>query len=395
MLATIVAGLVAVSWFGGRIAKYSVSIENAAGRFGSIDGLRGYLALAVVAHHFMIWTGIVSAGRSWEAPPENWANQLGTGSVAMFFMATGFLFYPNIRAGPFGTRWFAFYIKRVFRLVPLTLFSVGLVTIVIAFQFETMPRRHFFVDLAFWLSGWQPGSLLGIASAGRANAYVLWSLWYEWVFYLFLVPLFSLLSAGFGRQLWLLPVLVVAVSVGARHSGSLNPIWMYLPMFACGMLVRQLVEVPRLVAAMKGRSAAVLGSTALAATMFGFHEPHQIALVGLAVFFAVVASGNTLFGVLETRGAALLGSVSFGIYLLHGLIFYVWFTLISPISAAVPAWIAFPFLSGMTVALAYACHVLIERPAISAGHKIVNRWFSGKLANRTFGLVGAAFRREA
>ena len=61
-------------------------------RYRSLDGLRGYLALFVVIHHAAIWHGFARTD-VWHGPPSHLYNQLGQGSVATFFMITGFLFF--------------------------------------------------------------------------------------------------------------------------------------------------------------------------------------------------------------------------------------------------------------------------------------------------------------
>src|SRR5476649_2958569 len=60
-------------------------------RTGSLDGLRGILALAVMIHHSFTAYGYFMRGQ-WIWSSSSIFNQLGQSSVAMFFMITGFLF---------------------------------------------------------------------------------------------------------------------------------------------------------------------------------------------------------------------------------------------------------------------------------------------------------------
>ena len=67
-------------------------------RYWSLDGLRGYLALAVVLSHASIWYFYLRSG-TWEVPPANVYTQFGQGSVTRFFMITGFCFGPRCLMG--------------------------------------------------------------------------------------------------------------------------------------------------------------------------------------------------------------------------------------------------------------------------------------------------------
>ena len=89
-------------------------------RFAGIDGLRGYLAFGVFVHHSIItWiflqTGVI------DLPPSNFYSQLGQGSVALFFMITGFLFWDRLLTHGRQHDWLAFAVSRLFRLYPLYL----------------------------------------------------------------------------------------------------------------------------------------------------------------------------------------------------------------------------------------------------------------------------------
>ena len=90
VIISIIASLFVIKHFVNK--KIITLIEN---RISNIDGLRGYLALGVFFHHFIItyyWqnTGI------WQRSPENFYNNLAELSVSMFFMITGYLFFKVI-----------------------------------------------------------------------------------------------------------------------------------------------------------------------------------------------------------------------------------------------------------------------------------------------------------
>ncbi len=373
LLIAIFAGFTMTSWLAGYAARREA--PRSASRFVAIDGLRGYLALAVVAHHFVIWRAIVETGRPWSAPESHWQNQLGAGAVALFFMTTGFLFFPIVKNGANATNWPAFFIKRCFRIIPPTLVSVALVALLIAIEYRNFPSRSFFKEVIFWVTGWSEATLLGIPEAGRANAFVLWSLWYEWVFYLLLLPLFSTVSWCARGRLpdWLLPVIVIAGAFAMQIAGRSNPIWHYLPLFGAGMLVRVLSRIPQVRQMCEHPAMAIVALTVLAIGMVSMAWPYFAALPFFALFFLTVACGNTLFGVLSAPGAQALGEASFGIYLLHGVILYAGFHGFAADHVTVGHLATLPLFMMVTAMLAMTMFHWIERPAIALGAKLAEK----------------------
>ena len=64
-------------------------------RIHTLDGLRGFLALAVLFHHGAIYHGYLKTG-IFALPPSRFYTDLGEAGVAMFFMITGYLFWGQI-----------------------------------------------------------------------------------------------------------------------------------------------------------------------------------------------------------------------------------------------------------------------------------------------------------
>ena len=89
----VIAAALATIAFCGRL----VAPPERSDRYASIDGLRGYLALFVFLHHACVWYFFLQVGR-WEVPPSSLYTHFGQSSVALFFMITGFLLFPNIIA---------------------------------------------------------------------------------------------------------------------------------------------------------------------------------------------------------------------------------------------------------------------------------------------------------
>lgn len=337
------------------------------GRIGQIDGLRGYLALAVMCHHFVIWSG-VNAGRPWSEPKLAFFNQLGKGGVGLFFMTTGIVFYPRILRGLRENNWVSIYISRVFRIVPLLLASVLAITGIIMVRFGLRPDEHYPLQVLTWLMG-VPQSLMGFAGSTRINAGVLWSIFFEWQFYFLVLPLCALLRMLVGGRTWIVPAALLVLSLAARPIGG--GLAGFAPLFAMGMLGYEAGMRPGLAAALRSRVASVAALASLGVGMTMFRTPFDIAALPLfGFFFACVACGNDLFGILRTRGARVLGEISYGIYLIHGTVLYLTFTLVMTGPAHI---VALPLLAVLVTLICAGTFLAIENPFIHLGRKLSKR----------------------
>jgi peptidoglycan/LPS O-acetylase OafA/YrhL len=95
--------------------------------------------------------------------------------------------------------------------------------------------------------------------------------------------------------------------------------------------------------------------------------PRPVLLLGLSASFFIVASGNRLFGLLSNRAAMLLGDISYGIYLLHGLVLYIFFEYLlgRPLAAQLSAsghWLWVAALVVATVLLSWLSYRYLEMP---------------------------------
>ena len=333
-------------------------------------------------HHFFIWTRVVRMGGSWEPPPIDFLNQLGAGGVALFFMTTGFVFYPRILIGFRRTNWLAVYVTRAFRILPLVTIAVGLITLIIILRTKTLPDWRYLLSAIKWITAWAEVPLLNYTDSGRINAYVLWSLWFEWIFYLLVMPA-SAVAIDFARSFklpsWLVPMGLLGISLIGnqlflRLSVSLD-IFRYLPLFAVGMMafeVQSRAKVRTLLSRPKMAIPAVLG---LLVGMFLTKFPYGISMPLFGFFFICVACGNSLGGILRTRGALVLGECSFGIYLTHGIVFDIPFVDLD-VSHGGLATMAFPVLLPVVAAAVVLTtpltYLLVERPAMQRGKELAN-----------------------
>jgi peptidoglycan/LPS O-acetylase OafA/YrhL len=159
-------------------------------RVGTIDGLRGLLALAVFFHHAAIWHQYIIIGE-WRPPPSRFYANLGPAGVSMFFMITGYLFRSRMLKTRGRPNFLKLYVGRLFRIVPLYLVLALIVLVSVGFATHwRLNESPFSVsnEVARWLAG-------GVLDVPDVNAYhaslisasVTWSLSYEWMFYASLI----------------------------------------------------------------------------------------------------------------------------------------------------------------------------------------------------------------
>lgn len=387
LLVGILAALLVATLVARAIGSLGFPVPQADRRIGCVDGLRGYLALAVLCHHFSIWLHVRAFGGEWSAPKVNLLNQLGTGSVSLFFMATGLVFYPRVVAGLRATDWRGVYISRVFRIVPMVVFSVVCVTLVIARRVDPVFDAAYLKSALVWIATIGEPPLLGYADSSRVNAAVLWSLRFEWQFYVLALPLCAFAADVVRRRggpVWLVPVamLVVAVLFNALPPAfrQTHPFFKYAGLFAIGMIAHECQQRDR-VKRFFGRPLASLSATlALVVGAVASQFPFGWSMPLFGYFFISVACGNSVWGLLRSRGAIVLGEISFGIYVLHGILLDILFVDFAGLTARfdaarMPALL--PLLAAGIVLCAAATFLLVERPGIRAG-----RWLARQTARR-------------
>jgi len=395
ILAGIVVTAFVVTGLAQRLARLGFPLPPAERRLGCIDGLRGYLALSVFIHHFIVHLQMARLGGAWTEPGIAAFNEMGAGAVALFFMVTGLLFYPRVLAGWRAVSWPSVYISRAFRLMPLVLFSGLIATLIAMGRTGTLPDQHYPLALAKWMAGWGATTLVGYRDAKFLNAQVLWSLRYEWIFYLALLPATALaMDAARARRWpsWTVPLGLLAATGLVRLFWPGARLALCLPLFALGMLAFEAHRLPRLQQRLQGPAAGGLALLALGIAVVCFPMPYGGALGLFFLFFLCVACGNGFGGVLTSRAALVLGECSFGIYLLHGfalsLLFGEGAGLIAPVPTAWLPLLALPLLGVAVVLVSAAGFLAIERPAMVYGAQLARRWSTGKAAPQPAANVG-------
>ena len=345
------------------------------GRFASIDGLRGHLALAVFVHHGIIWHAYLRTGR-WEAPSSKLFNQLGQASVALFFMITAFLFVGKLLAArdrPID--WTRLFVSRVLRLTPLYLLAVTAVLVMCgglsSWQVNSDPlelARALLHWLLFTIGG--APDINGVKHTTQMMSGVTWSLPLEWMFYL-LLPSLALLMRRNASWWMAAAALLAACGIWAFHKDP----WM-LRAFAAGGLAAWLGQ-QAWVARLANRAAgSVCVAGAIGVALLLTHEVREWRpMLALTIAFTLIAAGNTLFGLLVSKASRSMGELAYGLYLLHGLLLYG--TLRMAVGQEVAAsftnaqhWACLLALTPVLIVLAWLAFRLVEHPCMAMTHEV-------------------------
>jgi peptidoglycan/LPS O-acetylase OafA/YrhL len=364
------------------ISKY-FKIAGNHGRYLTIDGLRGYLAFFVFLHHACVWYFYLKTGR-WETPPSNLYTQFGQSAVALFFMITGFLFFSKLidgRKKPID--WLKLFVSRILRLTPLYVFVMLLLFTVIALLSEGVLREDGGVLLRnalHWLTFTVVGQpdLNGVLQTKIILAGVTWSLPYEWFFYLSLPVLAILVQV---RPPWPFLLLGVVSLVGLYfwYQGYARML-PFLGGISAAFLVR--LQLFRDVAVKK--AASVLIVACLAVVVEHFPTAYSLyPVILLSVVFALIAGGNTLFGILVSVTSRTLGEMAYSIYLLHGLTLFVFFKFLYGQTAASALgvgeyWLLVAGVTPLLVLMSLMTFRCIEKPFLQLTPQ-VTQWLMRKL----------------
>lgn len=337
--------------------------EVGASRFEAVDGLRGFLALGVFGAHAVNMYSLHTSG-SWPAAGAPFYMLAAKAGVALFFMITGFLFWLRVLRAGASLDYRAFFVGRLRRLAPMYAMSVLMVLAIVAaasgFTLRESPGA-LLRELRPWLSfGFmQVGELNGVRDAHYINA-VYWTLAYEWMFYVAL-PFLAVFARGPGSVLLAGAVLAF---------GTQTPIVFN---FLCGAFAAVLVHGKVLEGRLASRWLAVVPLGALA----GYFALPGIAMAAvirglmeaalLFGFFVFVVHGWSVFGLLRSRPAKLLGTISYSIYLTHCIVLFV---TVRAVGGLVPVgsldglqyWLLAAFAAAACVLLSACTYRYVEYP---------------------------------
>ena len=339
------------------VEKHKTIQLYSSNRLATIDGLRGYLALGVFTHHFVVtyyWykTGV------WYSPSENFLNNIGQASVVMFFMITGYLFSKKIKSNNFEIR--KFFVKRFFRLMPL-LFTVVTIMVWIVFikqKFVLYDEPiEIFKQIIAWLLFMQP-NINHLMHTDYITAGVTWTLKYEAIFYLALPLLYFIRK---NKALFILIVSILFLIIVRT---------LFL-LFFIGYIISEIENRYKNKFNFNANIISIINILIIIFVLFYFKSSyHLLSFILLGISFALIVLGNTLFGILSNKFSIILGEISYSIYLTHGLILYILFNLILKDE---PTLYYLPIVMTIVIFVSLITFKYIEKPFNDFGHAITRQ----------------------
>jgi peptidoglycan/LPS O-acetylase OafA/YrhL len=325
-----------------------------------LDGLRGLAAVAVLASHFAhdmaqaVGAGVGSGALTYVF------HNLGTVGVQVFFALTGFLFTRKAVAASGDIAIRAFFVARLRRIVPMYAFAIALS--IAAVCWATWQEPVAIGQLARQaLALFAYGFTLDGAPAIKSVPYVqvigtIWSLPFEWGFYLFVPVLAALVRS------WRL--LAAAGLVAGVYFANL--MWtgtdVFSPFFLPGILLG-LLPLERWRPSGRARTAlaGVALLLALACVLPGEQNFTPIRLLLMTLLFAAIVLAAP--AALAARPVAYLGDISYSVYLLQFPLLFTLHQWLDP--AGLPAWLrAVSLLAGAALVVAASALTwrMVERP---------------------------------
>jgi len=347
-----------------------------------LESLRGLLAANILACHALVSFYCFRTGQ-WAQAPSRFYNYIGTESVEMFFFMSAFLFWSKCLSpkglGGYG----GFLLKRFRRLAPAYYVSVSLILLIVLsrthFRLVVAPLAFLGQVVAWFL--FIPIPTTNGLPVTSINAYVTWTLCLEIIFYLFLPLLFRIfrgyrIVAGISAAMAIYGLLALRGISTASDFHKTNVAWLVVLFlnlffgfgFGLGMLLAFVFHKcpSEWLAVLRQRRWTPVPLLCLAAPMLLhvklYDAPQFLCVI---VFFAFVAAGNDLFGLLSWRGVFLLGTVSYSFYLMHGIMLYLmshgldhWVRIVS--LAPWRYWSFMCVVAAVTVCLAKILHRHVE-----------------------------------
>ncbi|MEQ0104733.1 acyltransferase [Klebsiella sp. JN_Kp124] len=317
------------------LSKYSIGKLiplSMHGRFIEIDGLRGYLALMVAAHHFYIIYAWV-LNDEWKEPDFIVFNNLGVFAVSIFFMITGFLFIGKIdRARLKGSlEFFSLMKSRIFRICPLYVFAV-FITVVLSFHtmlYQLSDANSLVKDIFKWMV-FLGDSVNGYHDSKRITAGVTWTLRYEWLFYISLAGVYFISKIKYGLvALGLGVALFSLMQIDFLYFNSLYLIFFVLGGVSYFFNKKYSAKFGRGV--FKGIVPSLILLLSLVLALFTSEKEHLLLFSILCfIFFMIVVMGGDFFGLFCMETSRALGEISYSIYLMHGIVFFILFRVMWP-----------------------------------------------------------------
>lgn len=393
-LSLAVAGL--LSFLCGRLGGvFAEAVQPSGNKLASLEGLRGILALSVAAHHAYCWFFYTQTAH-WGTQNSVLFSRFASFGVDQFFFISGFLFWRKLmKIG--GIELGRFYLSRFVRLAPVYYTCVGIAMFIgmylMGFKL-LVPGSHLVRSLIPWIFfsiGGQPD--VNHADIKRIISGVVWTLAAEWLFYLSL-PYLGWFARKAQRLIHFACLFLLIYIVGRYfslkiHQETVASTLTILSQFAKymvfsfggGILIAVFQEKIR-----EKVHFSISQANWLLVLFYTFYllmpDFHGMAVAGplcLLCGFALVIQGANLFGFITSKSVRFLGIISYDLYLVHGITYYLAMKLrggIRPVTTTnymIETAVCFVVI----VIASTVLHFLVERPSMKRSEDIA-RGIPGK-----------------
>lgn len=366
-----------------------LQVKPQEGRYKSIDGLRGYLAVYVFLYHAIIWYFFLRTNK-WTSPPPSVIHaNLGAICISLFFMITAFLFFSKlVHAKERKVDWVRLYISRILRIYPVyTLVVCALLLVVGTLTHWRLrePLPALLLHMGQWMVS-IAADVNHITGTRLIIAGVVWSLAFEWLYYAALPFLGLFLGVRSPFYIYVLAAFFLALFIAIIYFWYPANAWNKALAFTGGMIPAFFAAHPqvRRLAAHWITSLLMIAALVIAA-LYSPYIYSFFTYVCTTFIFVAIACGNTLFGILTWRPSCLLGQIAFSLYILHGLILFLAFMFLLGMPHArvqTPLW-HWMVTAGCSLVLVTVCtlsYKYLERPFLEATPGVTAK------AKRFFGL---------
>ncbi|ELO4115627.1 acyltransferase [Salmonella enterica] len=378
--------LSAVIFIYSKVKAFRFLDEHGASRDSNLDGLRAFLAMFVFYHHLMLNYHIIATGKG-PYTESTFFNNLGSIGVSIFFMITGYLFWGKIRNNN-EINWLSLFSSRLFRIGPLYLFLMAaycsLVLFKIDFVITYANLENFKSQLStlFFLGMDSPSYAFMNRSEFLRGIGQTWTLFYEWLFY-FSLPILSLITLKKGITATLVCSFVFLCLINNEING-----YFFTKLFLLGMLSYEFKQLKNISFEGNKTLTSMITLSLIFMSMYfsnGEHVYNNSSAVCLGLAFLLIVRGCNVFGILNSTGATRIGSMSYSIYMTHGMIlsnlFYTDFfkRLIDRSELYMWLYTAIAFIICLSISM--LTYQFIERKGIEMGkifYQIINNKYLSK-----------------
>jgi len=297
-------------------------------------------------------------------------HSIGHWGVLIFFVHTSLVLMFSLERQHLrfaeGPTYLPFLTRRAFRVLPLSIFIVLLVTALRLPVGQIVAGRLESVHL-HW-----PGILenfLLVQNLSHTDSVIvpLWSLPYEMQMYLFLPFLFLLVWRV--RSVWpILLLWIMTVLIDLHHGGleryGVPDFIIYIPCFLSGVLAYQLTKVRAM------KLPALLWPPTLVILTYAYLKRPDIENAWLCCILLgfLIPQFREISNRLICGASKLVARYSYGIYLTHFICIWLAFQAFTNI----PAWSRWVIFGITGTAFPVALYHLLERPMMSVGQKVAN-----------------------